>query len=96
MRGRSAALSVMDAGASRGKHVDDYAALASSAHGPRTNQIANMMHYKEGKSGSHYFTKVVGSHPRGGLVHAHDHMRKYNRNVKSGIAAHTAVYGGQE
>jgi len=91
---KSAGLSVMDAAASRGNFVDGFASRASSEYGPRTKRLANLHHYKEGKSGSHLYLKNTGMGPKVGLMHSHDYMRKYNKNVKSGIAAHKAVYGG--
>lgn len=92
---KSGGLAVLDAAASRGRHRTDYAALASSEHGPRVKRLANLYHYREGKAGAQVFEKATGSGDvRMGLMHAHDHARKYHKRVKSGIAAHKAIFGG--
>ncbi len=93
---KSAGLAVLDAAASRGKHHRHLAALASSEHGPRVKRLANLQHYREGKSGVHYYTKILKD--RGitmtAPIHVHDHLRKYSKRTASGIVAHKVIYGG--
>ncbi|MEE8403648.1 MAG: hypothetical protein V3R93_07835 [Candidatus Hydrothermarchaeaceae archaeon] len=93
---KSGGLAVLDAAASRGKHHRALAALASSEHGPRVKRLANLQHYKEGKSGVRYFTKILKDQgiSMSAPIHVHDHLRKYSKRTASGIAAHKVIYGG--
>ncbi len=95
---KSGGLSVLDAAASRGRHEDHLAALASSEHGPRVKRLANLYHYRDGRSGSRYYGKTLESQ---GVqmrkpIHVHDHMRKWSKTTKSGIEAHKQTFGGGE
>ncbi len=93
---KSGGLSVLDAAASRGRHRSHLAALASSEHGPRVKRLANLYHYKDGRSGIRYYSKTLKSQgiEMKAPIHVHEHMRKYNKRIKSGIAAHKAIFGG--
>lgn len=93
---KSGGLSVLDAAASRGRHKDGLAALASSEHGPRVKRLANLAHYMEGKSGVRHFRRTLRDQgvEMTAPVHVHDFMRKYHKEMKSGIASHKAIYGG--